>query len=175
MFSQEDSPHHSWPHPSSRHSHPCRRTSTPGSRTLHWRIGRCRRRTLCWIQTVWLWKENNNKKTDSKSIKVFNEIEFKNNFYRFRVLGRDVQLMSFRNSHTSWSFVFFFLKAASHLVFLTTSRILSVLVWSILTVFDAITDQRLEQTLGPVLAHKLHIASTERVCQWEKWTGLNVS
>lgn len=38
--------YHSWPRRSNRRSRPCRRTSTPGSRTRRWRTGRCRRRTL---------------------------------------------------------------------------------------------------------------------------------
>jgi len=46
----------------------------------------------------------------------------------------------------------------------TTSSVVCVLVRSVLTVFDAVTNQRLEQTLGSVPAHKLHVASTQRVC-----------
>lgn len=46
-FSYEDSSHHSWPHLSSPHSRPYRHTSTPGSHTLRWHTGRCKRHTLC--------------------------------------------------------------------------------------------------------------------------------
>ena len=50
-------------------------------------------------------------------------------------------------------------------VFLTTISIRRVLVRSVFTVFGTITDQRLKQALGPVLANKLHVASTQRVCR----------
>lgn len=57
-------------------------------------------------------------------------------------------------------------------VFLTTSSVRGVLIRSVFTVFDAVTDQRLKQTLRSVLTHKLHVASTQRVCRWE--TGVHV-
>lgn len=63
----------------------------------------------------------------------------------------------------------------SFFVFLTTSRVLGVLVRSVLTVFDPVTHQRLEETLGSVLAYKLHVASAQRVWQWKKQRGLHVT
>lgn len=50
-------PHRSWPHQSNPRSHPCRHTSIPGSHTLRWHTGRCRRHTLFQTRLAWL-KEN---------------------------------------------------------------------------------------------------------------------
>ena len=47
---------------------------------------------------------------------------------------------------------------------LTTSSVVGVLVRSVLTVFDPVTNQRLKQALGSVLTYKLHVARAQRVC-----------
>lgn len=54
--------------------------------------------------------------------------------------------------------------------FLTTSSILGVLVRSVFTVFDPVTNQRLKQTLGAVLTYKVHVASTQGIFGWKKQT-----
>lgn len=48
---------------------------------------------------------------------------------------------------------------------LTAAGVGHVLVGAVFAVFDAVTHQRLEQTLDSVLTHKIHVARTQGICK----------
>lgn len=48
---------------------------------------------------------------------------------------------------------------------LTAAGVDHILIGSVLAVFGAVTHQRLEQALGSVLTHKIHVARTQGICK----------
>lgn len=48
---------------------------------------------------------------------------------------------------------------------LTAASISCILIRAVRAVLRAVTHQRLEETLSSVLAHKLHVARAQRICQ----------